>query len=710
MNNEMMEMNVVVAEELKGGNKMNNLTKEEVRYYLEVLDNILVAQDEEYIYFLKKYDDFLSGLFGVDDSYSIIKISRKEDSLGLEINSLKNRIKYAYHYICRKSLEQTADFEVDVLKRLGSLDAKIMLPELLGKLPEKKWIKTTVEKVGLSFEPYEEMEESEKEYLSRYINLSNYTEEADKLPVWEFVPSDHTYLNAATHRDYSVLAVQKRGTKRPFLVKVPFGTIEERSYGIEYDRSSSFGEESNCFFIQEQVSRFYMKRGESYPDNEYSLNHYLTSTLEGKDTSFFYLEEETDTRRYQLNKKEIVVSCIETTNGGNTLKKGKTHYSDVVMAFFNKLNYLSKDLDERVSQFLRDSLSSELKRELTYFPNRITEIFLMTLLHYPNYIWVMKGTFDSFTFDNLNLNWTTDIKNSPLMKKAEFLNLFFPKLGKKGCRRIASQITVEVAENRYEEYSLLKTAFINRQLELNNLIDSNIVGVLPLLNQFEGGPDFLTVEKWMEKQGIMSRFSFLCNKVYASSTGVANREEVRILKESVSKLLEIYNINEEYSISHLAEEKKIQDFYNVLSVTFDKVDRNISDSPYDYNHQAKSLEQKGSKFSIELPFSPAKIVDMGDKLSICVGGDDYLSRHNSGAYHVLSLKEDATIIGCIEINGKEVLQLKLKHNKVINEDKKQEELSSFVQDWINKKELIISTRDLSNLDGQKQEQEYDLPF
>ena len=700
--------NVATVKNPEEENKME-LTKEQMKDYLDVSSNILVSEDKEYVYLLNKSDDFLAEMLGLDASYSIIKISRKEDEFELEINKPKNRFKYAYHYLCRGALEQTASFEVDVLKKLGSIDVAVIMPGLLGELPERKWAKTTTEQLGLNIEPYEEMEKGEQNYLSRYISLFNYLEAADKLPVWEFVPSDHIYLNAETHRNFSVLAVQKRGTKRPFLVKVPFGTVEERVYGIEYNRHSSFGEERDYFFVEEKVSHYYMKRGEAYQNSEYLLNCYLTSALEGKDTSFFYLEEETDTRRYQLDKEKIVVSYIETTSERNTLKEGKTHYSDVVTNFFGKLNYLSEELNIRVSQFLRDSLSSELKRELTYFPNRITEIFLMTLLHYPNYIWAMKGTFDSFTFDNLNLNWTDDIKNRPLMKKAEFLNLFFPKLSKKGCRRIASQMEVEVAQSRYEEYSLLKTAFINRQLELNNLIDSSMVGVLPLLNQFEGGPDFLTFEKWMEKQGILNRFSFLCNKTY-SSARETGREEVRMLEECVVILIDIYKMNEEYPISHLAEEKKIKGFYETLWATSNKVSRNISDSPYDYNEEAKNLEQKGSKFSIQLPISPASIVEMGDRLSICVGGDDYLSRHNSGAYHVLSLKEYGNIIGCIEVRNKEVLQFKLKHNKLINEDKKQEELSSFVQDWINKKELVISTRDLSNFDGQKEELEDEFPW
>lgn len=187
-----------------------------------------------------------------------------------------------------------------------------------------------------------------------------------------------------------------------------------------------------------------------------------------------------------------------------------------------------------------------------------------------------------------------------------------------------------------------------------------------------------------------------------------------MLKECVVILIDIYKMNEEYPISHLSEEKKVKGFYETLWTTSNKISRNISDSPYDYNKEAKNLEQKDSKFSVELPFSPAKIVEMGDKLSICVGGDDYLSRHNSGAYHILSLKENTTIIGCIEVNNKEVLQFKLKHNKLINEDKKQEELSSFVKDWINEKELVISTRDLSNLDGRKKEEEeeedFDMPW
>lgn len=709
MDNKVAGMNAVVAEELKGGNKMN-LSKEEMKDCLDG-GNILISKDKECIYLLNKSDDFLAEVLGLDASYNIIKISRKEDEFGLEINSIKNRVKYAYHYICRGALEQTADFEISILKRLGSIDTGIIMPGLLGELPDKKWFSTTVEKLGLNVEPYEEMEESEKEYLSRYTELFDYLEQADELPIWECVPDSHLYLNAGTHRNYSVLAVQEKGTKRPFLVKVPFGAIEERACNIEDNRHSSFGEEDDYFFVEEKVSHYYMKRGEADQDSEYLLNYYLRNTLEGHDMSSFYLEENTDIRRYQLDKEEIVVSYIKTTSEGSTLKEGKTHYSDVVTDFFGKLNYLSEELNIRVSQFLRDSLSREVKGELMYFPNHISEIFLMTLFHYPNYIWVMKGTFDVFTFENsnLDLSWTDEVKNLPLIKKAEFLNLFFPKLSKKGCRRIASQMEVEVAQSRYEEYSLLKTAFINRQLELNNLINSSMVGVLPLLNKFDGGPDFLAVEKWMEKQGILNRFSFLCNKTY-SSAGETGREEVRMLEECVVILIDIYKMNEEYPISHLAEEKQVKWFYETLLATSNKVNRNISDSPYDYNEEAKNLEYKGDKFSIELPISPLNIVEMGDRLSICVGGDDYLSGHNSGAYWVLSLKENGNIIGCIEVSNKEVLQFKLKHNKLINEDKKQEELSSFVQDWINKKELVVSTRDLYNLDEEGAEEDNDLPF
>lgn len=681
----------------------NKMDKEQMKEYLEVTTNILVSEDQENLYLLKKSEDFFAEMFGNDDSYNIVKISKKEDEFGLEINSLKNRLKYAYHYICRNELEQTAGFEVDILKRLGSLDTGILMPGLLGELPERKWLETTTYKVGLNIEPYEEMEEKKQEYLLRYTELFAYLPKADELPVWESVPDNYIYLNAGSHRDYSVLAVQRKGTKRPFLVKVPFGTIEERKYGMEYNRDFSFGEEDDYFFIEEKVFHCHIRGEEWYQDDEYSLNHYLRTTLEGHETSF-YLEERTDRIRYQLDKKELVVTMKKTINGNSTFYEGKTHYSDVVMSFFKKLNFLSEELSERVSQFLRDSLSSELKRELEYLPHRPVELSFMTLFHYPNYIWVM----DEFV-GNSTLNWTDDIKTKPLMKKAEFINLFLPKLGKKGCRRVASQIIISVSENHNEDYSYSRKAFINRHLELNNLLGSKLVIFLPLFNQFVGGLDFLTVEKWMEAQGILSRFSFLCNKVY-SSTRVVNREEIEMLEECVSLLLDIYKTDEEYSISHLAKEKDIIGFYNMLSVAFNKVIRGISHSPYDYDEEARDLEEKGSKFSIELPFSPAKIVEMGDKLSICVGEDEYLSKHNNGAYHVLSLKENTTIIGCIEVDNREVLQFKLKHNKLINEDKKQEELSAFIKDWINEKELIISTQDLSNLDGEKEELEDELPF
>lgn len=685
--------------------KMNNLPKEEMKDYLDG-GNILISKDEECIYLLNKSDDFLAEMLGLDASYNIIKISRKEDEFGLEINSIKNRFKYAYHYICRSALEQTASFEVDILKKLGSIDVAIIMPGLLGELPEKKWTKTTIEQLGLNIEPYEEMEEVEKKYLSRYTELFDYLEQADKLPVWECVPDNHFYLNAGTHRNYSVLAVQEKGTKRPFLVKVPFGAVEERVYGIEYNRHSSFGEECDYFFVEEKVSHYYIKRGEAYQNSGYLLSCYLTNTLEGNDTSLFYLEEQVDKRRYELNKKEIVISSVVTINGDSTFEEGKTHYSHLVISFFKRLNSLSKELNERVHEFLRDSLTCELKKELEYLPHRPMGVSFMTLFHYPNYIWAIEKGLHYSDWSNLSLNWTKDIKAKPLMKKAEFLNLFLPKIGKKGSRRVASQMEVGLFGNRDQEDFFDRTAFVYRQLELNNLLGSSMVDFMPLFNQFEGGPDFLTFEKWMETQGILNRFYFLCNKVYSSGRET-DRREVWMLTNSVAKLLQIYSINEEYSISHLAEEKKILDFHNMLSLAFNKVIRNISDSPYDYNEEAKSLEQKDSKFSIELPTSPASIVEMGDKLSICVGGDDYLDHHNNGAYHVLSLKENQNIIGCIEVSNKEVLQFKLKHNKVINEDKEQEELSSFVKDWINKKELIILTQDLSSID---EEQEYDLPF
>lgn len=691
----------------KGGKEMR-LTKQEMKTYLDG-GNILISEDEKYVFLLKKSDDFLADMLGIDASYSIIKISREEDKFGLEINSLKNRMKFAYHYLCRGALEQTADFEISTLKRLGSLDINFIMPGLIGELPERKWFSTTVEQLGMNIEPYEEMEEVEKKYLLRYTELFPYLEQADKLPVWECVPNDYIYLNAGSHRNYDVLAVQEKGTKRPFLVKVPFGAAEERVFGIEYNRHSSFGEECDYFFVEEKVSHYYLKKGEEYQNSGYLLNCYLTNTLEGNDTSLFYLEEQIDRRRYELNKKEIVVSCVVTTNGHSTSEEGKTHYSHLVMSFFQRLNSLSKELNERVREFLKDSLTGELKRELEFLPHRPMGVSFMTLFHYPNYIWAIEKGLHYSDWINLRLNWTEDIKAKPLMKKAEFLNLFLPKLGKKGCRRVASQMEVGLFGNRNQEDSFDKTGFIYRQLELNNLLGSSMVDFMPLFNQFEGGPDFLTFEKWMETQGILSRFSFLCNKVYSSGRET-DRREAWMLTNSVEKLLEIYSINEEYSISHLAEEKKILDFHNMLSLAFNKVIRNISDSPYHYDEEAKSLEQKDSRFSIELPISQASIVEMGDKLSICVGGDDYLDNHNSGAYHVLSLKEDENIIGCIEVSNKKVLQFKLKHNKVINEDKEQEELSSFVKDWINKKELIILTQDLSSIDGQKEELEDEFPW
>jgi hypothetical protein len=106
-----------------------------------------------------------------------------------------------------------------------------------------------------------------------------------------------------------------------------------------------------------------------------------------------------------------------------------------------------------------------------------------------------------------------------------------------------------------------------------------------------------------------------------------------------------------------------------------------------YTQNELLLEISNKQFFLTLAKDTLELVSVGQEMGICVGS--YADRAVNKACTLMILREGSVSVGCIELRGGSVVQVKGSYNKLLENPKK-----AFVNNWVTVNNLIVETRDL----------------
>lgn len=122
--------------------------------------------------------------------------------------------------------------------------------------------------------------------------------------------------------------------------------------------------------------------------------------------------------------------------------------------------------------------------------------------------------------------------------------------------------------------------------------------------------------------------------------------------------------------------------------------RRYENKTYQWDTEDKKIEWEGKECKFRLPVDYVDMAVVGQKMGICVGG--YAQRTNKSHKIVFMENNDGDYIGCIELNGAHMNQLKGRFNNPIDAQYKND-----VDEWIGKNGIMIRTQDYHDIGAGK---------
>jgi hypothetical protein len=106
-----------------------------------------------------------------------------------------------------------------------------------------------------------------------------------------------------------------------------------------------------------------------------------------------------------------------------------------------------------------------------------------------------------------------------------------------------------------------------------------------------------------------------------------------------------------------------------------------------YTESERSLEIAKKSYSLTLAKDTLELISVGTEMNICVGS--YADRAINKSCTIMILREDAVTVGCIELQGGAVVQVKGSRNQLLHHTEK-----AFIKNWAAVMGLSVATNDL----------------
>lgn len=163
-----------------------------------------------------------------------------------------------------------------------------------------------------------------------------------------------------------------------------------------------------------------------------------------------------------------------------------------------------------------------------------------------------------------------------------------------------------------------------------------------------------------------------------------------VMKEGASALVDAgrmgYNTEEETGIAIINEATNIQQIHDTLVRESRKNVGKLENKQIPYSKREMSYEKTYGNVSFVLPKDTLTLAIVGQKMGICVGGYGYSAVNKDCT--IVTMVEAGKYIGCIELRGNRMCQLKAKFNNPMKEDYR-----PIIRKWVSECEIDPSCDD-----------------
>lgn len=408
----------------------------------------------------------------------------------------------------------------------------------------------------------------------------------------------------------------------------------------------------------------------------------------------------TKSSKYKTNNRKTFVNDI-TYKGFETNR----YYDD----FFRNNEIIREDFDiicdicmQELIKVKKQYLNIVLKKAYDGYDKRSPITFLIHLNRFPNlsnkmrlelvnlknvktmsrvsYSCITQFTANKEVLDIFakKLNFTNELKKiqrfCPKVDLKTFFGCYFGykvfgniDILKDLLNKVDNSVSYSYEHNHY--YS--PNAFFNIYEERNGFIKN----IYDSVNKFkeDGKTRQLTKAK---------TYSIIKNKLIAVYAGT--------LLDSVNMYNLLKSQNPE-ALSGFSFSGSITDIHNNLSIIYSKC--NEFNKKFSYSKKKiKEINFENDCYELTLALNSTELREIGNRMNICVGS--YAREVYKKLTHIVSVKEKQSgkYVACIQLSKdfKEVRQAKAQHNKKLGG-----EVLVFVNQWIEEKQLLIETSDLS---------------